>query len=98
VVVLLATDAPLDARQLGRVARRAQNGLARTGVVTDHGSGELVVAWTTARPTHRRDGDWLRPWFVAAADVVEDAVLSSLRHASPVTGLGGLRVERCPWV
>ncbi|WP_122262783.1 P1 family peptidase [Ornithinimicrobium cerasi] len=97
VIVLLATDAPLDARQLGRLARRAQNGLARTGVVTDHGSGELVVAWTTTEPRHRRDGPWLRPWFAAVADVVEEAVLSSLRHASPVTGRNGL-VERCPWL
>ena len=98
MIVLLATDAPLDARQLGRLARRAQNGLARTGVVTDHGSGELVVAWTTAEPRHRRDAPWLRPWFAAVADVVEEAVLSSLRHASPVTGRNGLVVGRCPWL
>lgn len=96
VIVLLATDAPLDARQLGRLARRAQNGLARTGAVTDHGSGEFVLAWSTATPQHRRDGDWLRPWFAAVADVVEEAVLSSLRHARSVTGRGGLTIERCP--
>lgn len=96
VIVLLATDAPLDARQLGRLARRAQNGLARTGVLTDHGSGELVLAWSTATPRHRRDGDWLRPWFCAVADVVEEAVLSSMRHARTVTGRDGLTVERCP--
>lgn len=96
VIVLLATDAPLDPRQLGRLARRAQNGLARTGVVTDHGSGEFVLAWSTATPGHRPDGDWLRPWFVAVADVVEEAVLSSMRHARTVTGRDGLTVERCP--
>lgn len=96
VIVILATDAPLDSRQLGRQARRAQNGLARTGVATDHGSGEFVLAFTTATPQYRRDGDWLRPWFTAVADVVEDAVLSSLRHAEPVTGRNGLTVERFP--
>lgn len=96
VIVLLATDAPLDARQLGRLARRAQNGLARTGALTDHGSGEFVLSWSTATPVHRRDGDWLRPWFAAVADVVEEAVLSSLRHARTVTGRDGLTVERCP--
>lgn len=98
VIVVLATDAPFDARQLGRLARRAQNGLARTGVVTDHGSGEFVIAFTTSAPQHRWDGEWLRPWFTAVADVVEDAVLSSLRHAQPVTGRDGLTVSRCPEV
>lgn len=96
VIVLLATDAPLDARQLGRLARRAQNGLARVGAVTDHGSGEFVLAWTTTTPSHRRDGDWLRPWFIAVADVVEEAVLSSLRAARTTTGRDGLVVQRCP--
>lgn len=96
VIVLLATDAPFDARQLGRLARRAQNGLARTGVLTDHGSGEFVVAFSTATPLHLRDGDWLRPWFAAVADVVEEAVLSSLRAARPVTGRTGRTAHRCP--
>lgn len=96
VIVLLATDGPLDARQLGRLARRAQNGLARTGVLTDHGSGEFVLAWSTTNPEHRRDGDWLRPWFAGTADVVEEAVLSSLRHARAVTGRDGVTAERCP--
>lgn len=96
VIVLLATDAPFDARQLGRLARRAQNGLARTGVPTDHGSGEFVLAWSTADPQPRRDGGWLRPWFAAVADVVEEAVLSSLRQARTVTGRDGCTVARCP--
>ncbi|GAA5167592.1 P1 family peptidase [Ornithinimicrobium tianjinense] len=96
VIVLLATDAPLDSRQLGRLARRAQNGLARTGVPTAHGSGEFVLAWTTARPEHRRDGDWLRPWFAAVADVVEEAVLSSMRAARTTVGCDGSVVHRCP--
>lgn len=94
VIVLLATDAPFDARQLGRLARRAQNGLARTGVPTDHGSGEFVLALSTATPRHRRDGRWLRPWFRAVADVVEDAVLCSLREATAVTGRDGRTVPR----
>jgi D-aminopeptidase len=96
VVVVLATDAPLDARQLGRLARRAQNGLARTGVSTAHGSGEFVLAFSTAPPRHRRDGRWLDPWFAAAAQVVEEAVLSSLRSAVTTTGRDGLTAHRCP--
>lgn len=100
VVVLLATDAPLDARQLGRLARRAQNGLARTGVRTAHGSGEFVLVWSTAGTSgaSRRDGSWLDPWFDAVADVVEEAVLASLRHARTTTGRGGVRAHRCPHV
>lgn len=96
VVVLLATDAPLDARQLGRLARRAQNGLARTGVPTDHGSGELVLAFSTVAPQVRRDDSWLRPWFAAVADVVEEAVLRSLRAAVTTTGRDGVTAYRCP--
>ena len=96
VIVLLATDAPLDYRQLGRLGRRAQNGLARTGVPTAHGSGEFVLAWTTAQPEHRRDGDWLGPWFAAVADVVEEAVLSSLRAARTTAGYDGSVAHRCP--
>lgn len=98
VVVLLATDAPLDARQLGRLARRAQNGLARTGVPTDHGSGEFVLAFSTVAPRPRRDDRWLRPWFAAVADVVEEAVLRSLRAAVTTTGRDGVTAYRCPVV
>lgn len=99
VVVVLASDAPLDARQLGRLARRAQNGLARTGVPTDHGSGEFVLAFSTAAaPETRRDDRWLRPWFRAVADVVEDAVRSSLVAAVTTTGRDGVTAYRCPWV
>lgn len=98
VVVLLATDGRLDARQLGRLARRAQNGLARTGVPTAHGSGEFVLAWSTAPTAEapRRDGAWLTSWFDAVAAVVEESVLSSLRHARTTTGLGGVLAYRCP--
>lgn len=98
VVVLLATDAPLDARQLGRLARRAQNGLARTGVPTDHGSGEFVLAFSTATPEPRRDDRWLRSWFRAVADVVEEAVLSSLREAGTTRGRDGVTAYHCPWL
>ena len=96
VVVLLATDAPLDSRQLGRLARRAQNGLARCGIPTDHGSGEFVLAWSTVAPEPRRDDAWLRPWFGAVAQVVEEAVRSSLRAAATTTGRDGVTVHRCP--
>lgn len=96
VVVLLAADVPLDARQLGRLARRAQNGLARCGIPTDHGSGEFVLAWSTTQPQPRRDDAWLRPWFGAVAEIVEAAVRSSLRAAATTSGRDGVVVHRCP--
>lgn len=95
-LVLLATDAPLDARQLGRLARRAQNGLARTGVSTDHGSGEIVLAVSTTASQHRRDDRWLDRWFGAVADVVEEAVLSSLTRAVTTDGRDGVTAYACP--
>jgi D-aminopeptidase len=51
-MIVLATDAPLDARQLGRLARRAALGLARTGSFVSHGSGDFVIAFSTARLSH----------------------------------------------
>jgi D-aminopeptidase len=54
VVVVLATDAPVDARQLERLARRAILGVARTGSVMSHGSGDYVIAFSTAEGVRRR--------------------------------------------
>ena len=48
IIVIVATDAPVSSRQLKRLLRRAQNGLARTGSVTAHGSGEIVIGFSTA--------------------------------------------------
>lgn len=99
VVVVLATDAPLDARQLGRLARRGALGLARTGAVAANGSGDFVLAFSTGiRVRHQREGDVetvtvLRddaPVFdtllMAGVEAVEEAVLNSLWCASAVEG------------
>ena len=103
VIVVLATDAPLSCRQLGRVARRAIVGLSRTGSYCGNGSGEIVIAFSTAcRIPHYPEGDTLPLralaenkidlLFRAAAQCVEEGVLSSLLHAETVTGRGGLTV------
>ena len=100
VIVLLATDAPLTSRQLTRVARRASAGLARTGSVHHHGSGDFALAFSTARaypPFLADEGELLNPFFVAAADVVEEAVLRALRAGRDMTGRGGRRVQALPW-
>jgi D-aminopeptidase len=104
VITLLATDAPLSTRQLRRICRRALAGLSRTGSICGNGSGEIVLAWTTANQApHYPAGDILEfravhderinPLFRAAEESVEESVLSSLFHAQAVTGRNGRRVE-----
>ncbi|NJA59448.1 P1 family peptidase [Streptomyces sp. NEAU-H3] len=89
-VVVLATDAPLDARRLTRLARRAVFALARTGASYSHGSGDYGLALTTTRATAPLvpDAD-LDPLFTAALDAVEEAVLNSLLAATTTTGPRG---------
>ncbi len=100
VVVILATDLPVSCRQLGRMTRRVQSGLGRTGAVVSGGSGELAVAFTTAnRMPHfaqeqvltRRllHEDALDVVFRAVTECVEESVLSSLYHAETVVGRAG---------
>ncbi|HWQ10343.1 MAG TPA: P1 family peptidase, partial [Holophaga sp.] len=104
IIMLLATDAPLDARQLRRVSLRAAAGLARTGSFYGHQSGDISLAFSTAY-TLPQDPDapapavamlhetWLEDLFRAAADSTEQAILNSLWHAETVVGRDGHR--RC---
>ncbi|MDR2787977.1 MAG: P1 family peptidase [Candidatus Accumulibacter sp.] len=100
IIMLLATDAPLDARQLRRLALRAGAGLARTGSVFGHGSGDIALAFSTAytvphlpdRPMPAlamRHEARLDPLFLAAADATEQAIIHALWHARPVRGRDG---------
>lgn len=102
IIMLLATDAPLDARQLRRLALRAGAGLARTGSVFGHGSGDIAVAFSTAYTIPQQaerpmpaiallHETRLDPLFHAAADATEQAILHALWHAEPVTGRDGHR-------
>jgi D-aminopeptidase len=95
VIVVLATDLPVGAQQLKRIARRAQNGLARAGCATSNGSGELVLAFSTSEGGSLPVGT-LDTAFRAAAEAVEEAVLSSIFHAQPITGRAGRRQEPFP--
>jgi len=84
-IAVVATDAPLDAATLERVARRAGLGLARTGSVGHHGSGEIFLAFSTATgPTADLDA-----LFSATVEATEEAVLSSLASATTVAGRAG---------
>lgn len=109
-MVVVATDAPLTSRNLKRLARRAVFGLARTGGNCSNGSGEYVIAFSTAeglRIPHYREDSWIldnrelrndrmTPLFEAVAEATEEAVLNSLFAAEPVSGYLGHRVEKLP--
>ncbi|WP_354682333.1 P1 family peptidase [Cupriavidus necator] len=100
IIMILATDAPLDARQLRRLSLRAGAGLARTGSVFGHGSGDLALSFSTAYTVpHEAERPMpaiamlheskLDPLFRAAADSVEQAILHALWHAETVQGRDG---------
>ena len=94
IMMVVAVDAPLDARQLQRLARRATFGLARTGSSGSHGSGDFVIAFSTNRdPAKSLDDDRLGPFFQAAIEATEEAIYNSLLQARPMTGRDGYRVE-----
>jgi D-aminopeptidase len=108
-VVLIGTDAPADARQLRRMAKRATVGLARTGGIVQHGSGEYALAWSTAQRTVHRpsgpvreasalaeNGPLIDRFFRAVAEATEEAVLASLFAARPMTGVRGHHAPALP--
>jgi D-aminopeptidase len=88
IMIVVATDAPLDHRQLTRLGRRTLVGLGRTGSVMEHGSGDFVIAFTTSRQAPVTD-DQLNPLFQAAADATEEAIVNSLLRAQTVRGARG---------
>jgi D-aminopeptidase len=95
-LIVLATDAALDARLLGRLARRGIFALARVGSSYSHGSGDYAIAFSTAeRATPIADAD-LNPLFSAALESVEEAVLNSLLMATTTVGFRGRRAEALP--
>ncbi|MFD7023544.1 P1 family peptidase [Promicromonospora sukumoe] len=95
-MIVVATDAPLDARQLGRVARRAVFAMARVGSDFAGGSGDYALAFSTANtpssgseaPDRVDDGD-LDPVFAATTEAVEEALLNSLFIATTTVGHRG---------
>ena len=100
IILLIATDAPLDARQLRRLALRAGAGLARTGSVFGHGSGDIALAFSTAytvpqqinrpMPTTAMLHDGLiDTLFQAVSDSTEQAIIHALWGACAVTGRDG---------
>jgi D-aminopeptidase len=100
VIVVLATDAPLDHRQLRRVATRAAAGIGRTGSYYGHGSGDIALAFSVdATVPHESPYSILErrvlveteldPLFEAAADATEQAIIDALLAAETVRGFAG---------
>ncbi|MGC4939650.1 P1 family peptidase [Kribbella sp. DT2] len=87
-MIVLATDLPLDARQLGRIARRAIFALGRIGSDYAPGSGDYAIAFATSYRPPMPDQD-LGPVFQATLEAVEEALLNSLTAARTTTGFRG---------
>jgi len=104
VIIVIATDAPVDARNLNRMAARAMMGLARTGAAGSNGSGDYAIAFSTAADvrikspgqnerTAPRDqktiaNDAMSPLFLAVIEATEEAIYNSLFRATTTTGRG----------
>lgn len=99
IMIVVATDAPLDARNLERLAQRAGLGIARTGGYNSNGSGDFIIAFSTAaevRVPHRAPAptrtvtllrnDSISPLFLAAAEAAEEAILNSMFKAVRIEG------------
>lgn len=87
-VIVIATDAPVDARNLKRIAARAMMGLARTGAAGSNGSGDYAIAFSVARGKQLLSNDAMTPLFLATIEATEESIINSLLRATTVTGNG----------
>ena len=108
-MIVVATDAPLDARNLERLAKRAMLGLAKTGGISSNGSGDYVIAFSTApenripyrsearsRRVEVVENDAMSPLFMAVIESTEEAILNSLFMAETTTGYRGHTIRALP--
>jgi D-aminopeptidase len=108
-MIVVATDAPLGARNLKRLAKRALLGLARTGGICSNGSGDYVIAFSTApdmRVSCRSQqlllqrrvlrNDRMSPLFMAVIEATEEAILNSLVKAVDESGVNGHKIAALP--
>lgn len=107
IIIVVATDAPLDHRALQRLAARAMLGLGRTGSSAGNGSGDYVIAFSTAQTNRLHSvgltrnavalhNSALSPLFQAVIEATEEAVYNSLLRATTVAGRDGHRAEALP--
>ena len=108
-MIVVATDAPLDDRNLLRLAKRAMLGLGKTGGIASNGSGDYAIAFSTNtevrvpyKPTKKvisipvLQNDETSPLFMAAIEATEEAILNSLFAAKSMVGKNGKMVEALP--
>ncbi len=108
-MIIVATDAPLNSRNLKRLAKRAMLGFAKTGGISSNGSGDYVIAFSTAKSVRipyrsdqsTRDITVLRnnamsPLFMAVIEATEEAIINSLFHAETMTGRDGHTIRELP--
>jgi len=107
IMIVVATDAPLDSRNLERLASRAMMGLARTGSVAENDSGDYVIAFSTSelvRKSRSSSQPWpsqsllsssMSPLFTAVVEATEEAIYNALLKATTVEGRGN-RLEALP--
>ena len=103
IIITVATDAPLLAHQLKRLARRASLGLARTGSISGNGSGDIFIAFSTANPGAAQPeglrtlqmvpNDQMGPLFEATVEATEEAIVNALVAAETMTGIDDHKVE-----
>ncbi len=108
IMIVIATDAPVDAKGLERMGARAMMGIARTGAAGTNGSGDYAIAFSTHPSLRVRHGatspvsptvlppEALSPLFLAVIEATEEAVYNSLLRATTVTG-NGVTIEALPW-
>jgi D-aminopeptidase len=106
IIVVVATDAPLLAHQLKRLARRVSLGLGRDGSISGNGSGDIFIAFSTANPgasaaDHVVDlkmlpNDQIEPVFAATVQATEEAIINALIAAETMTGIENHRVRALP--
>lgn len=95
IMMVVATDAPLEHRNLRRLGLRAIMGLARTGAAGSNGSGDYAIAFSTARARPPLANGDLSPLFLATIEAAEEAILNSLFRATTTTG-NGRTIEALP--
>lgn len=106
-MMVVATDAPLDSRNLERLAKRAFMGLAKTGGIASNGSGDYVIAFSTAKnmripyrietgilPQEVVPNVRVTPLFMAAIEATEEAIVNSLFMAETMKGYKGRKIEQ----
>jgi len=107
IIIVIATDAPLDHLKLQRLASKASIGLARTGTISEHGSGDIFLAFSTGNrvPHYPKPLTYtatvvadhhLDPIFLAAEEATEEAILNAMTMATTMVGRDGNTAHALP--